>query len=57
MRTILCNKCQERKLEIEFEYYYFQKQYSHICKECMSQTKSRDEEPGASGNDLVRDKH
>lgn len=45
----------ERKQVIEFEYYYFQKQYSHICKQCQSQTKSRGVDPGPSGLDLVRD--
>ena len=57
MRILLCNKCQERKQEIEFEYHYFQKQYSHVCKQCESQTKSRVKDPGTSGEDLVRDKH
>jgi len=55
MRTLLCNKCQERKQEIEFEYHYFQRQYNHICKECMSQTKSIAHDPGPSGEDLVSD--
>ena len=55
MKELLCNKCQERKQVIEFEYHYFQKQYSHVCKQCQSQTKSRGEGPGRYGEDLDRD--
>lgn len=43
----------ERKQEIEFEYYYFQRQYSRTCKQCESQTKSNGKGPGRSGEDLV----
>lgn len=34
MRQIKCNKCLEKKDEIEFEYSYFEKKYAKICKKC-----------------------
>ncbi len=35
-----------KKVEIEFNYYYFQKKYNHTCKQCESQTKSVDPDTG-----------
>jgi len=34
MRMLLCNKCLKYIKEIEFEYIYFHREYSKICKEC-----------------------
>lgn len=34
MRKITCNKCGEKKDEIEFEYSYFEKKYAKVCKKC-----------------------
>lgn len=50
MKELICNKCREFKKEIEFEYYFFKKEYSRTCKQCESQTKFREDVPG---EDLV----
>jgi hypothetical protein len=48
MRELICNNCKESKKEIEFNYLYIKKQYSKICKQCESQTKSMNLDPGNS---------
>lgn len=37
MRIIKCKQCGESKEEIEFEYLFFDKKYTSICKSCHSE--------------------
>jgi len=53
MKILACNECGEKKDEIEFEYFYFQRKYSKICNICK-ETKERSEKNKKKHNEASK---
>jgi len=65
MKKLICYKCKKSKDILDYQYLYFKREYSRICKECEpiikppEPNKMSTRDPGEDldnlSNDLVRD--